>query len=81
MAHRAEPGEEAGTEPAAGGSAEARSFLTPEVPQPQETGDIVIDAALADLAGASAQDLDAQIAAGEHVHRTLQARLADLGGD
>lgn len=46
-----------------------------------ETGDIVIDAALADLAGAHREDLDGQIEAGQHVHRTLQARLADLGDD
>jgi len=45
-----------------------------------ETGDLVIDAALADLASADSQDLDAQIAAGEQVQRTLQSRLADLGG-
>lgn len=45
-----------------------------------ETGDLVIDAALADLAAAEPEDLDAQIAAGEQVQRTLQSRLADLGG-
>jgi hypothetical protein len=45
-----------------------------------ETGDLVIDAALADLAAAGSRDLDAQIAAGEQVQRTLQSRLADLGG-
>lgn len=48
-----------------------------EVP---ETGDLVIDAALAELASTPAADLDAQLAAGEQVQRTLQARLADLGG-
>ncbi len=36
--------------------------------------------ALAELAAAPADDLDAQLAAGEAVHRTLQARLHDLGG-
>jgi hypothetical protein len=55
-------------------------------PDPQrepapETGDIVIDSALRDLQAAPAGDLDAQIAAGQQVHRTLQARLSDLGGE
>ncbi len=49
-------------------------------PRPPETGDPVIDDALAELAAAPADDLDAQLAAGEAVHRTLQARLHDLGG-
>ena len=44
------------------------------------TGDIVIDAALTDLAVADAGDLDAVLDRGEAVHRTLQGRLADLGG-
>ncbi len=47
---------------------------------PPETGDLVIDAALRDLAAAPADDLDAQLDAGEAVHRTLQSRLGDLGG-
>ena len=42
--------------------------------------DIVIDAALTDLAVADADDLDAILDRGEAVHRTLQGRLADLGG-
>ena len=45
------------------------------------TGDIVIDSALQDLRDAPADDLDAQIEAGQHVQRTLQARLSDLGGE
>ena len=49
-------------------------------PAPPETGDIVIDAALRDLAAAPADDLDAQLQSGEAVHRTLQSRLSDLGG-
>ncbi|HSO65730.1 MAG TPA: hypothetical protein VLQ78_11590 [Ornithinibacter sp.] len=49
-------------------------------PAPPETGDIVIDAALRDLAAAPAEDLDAQLQSGEAVHRTLQSRLSDLGG-
>jgi hypothetical protein len=47
---------------------------------PPETGDIVIDSALRDLAAAPDDDLDAQLEAGEAVHRTLQSRLSDLGG-
>jgi hypothetical protein len=46
-----------------------------------ETGDIVIDSALRDLAQAPADDLDAQIEAGQRVHQTLQGRLSDLGGE
>ena len=47
---------------------------------PPRTDDIVIDAALRDLAAVPDDDLDGQLAAGEHVQRTLQSRLADLGG-
>ncbi|MFL6151076.1 MAG: hypothetical protein ACJ72B_01740 [Ornithinibacter sp.] len=47
---------------------------------PPDTGDLVIDAALGDLAAAPGDDLDAQLEAGEAVHRTLQSRLTDLGG-
>ncbi|MGE9807773.1 hypothetical protein [Janibacter sp. G1551] len=43
------------------------------------TGDNLIDAAVAELADAPLDDLDAQIAAGDNVQRTLQARLSDLG--
>jgi hypothetical protein len=49
-------------------------------PAPPETGDLVIDAALGELAQAPADDLDAQLHTGEAVHRTLQSRLSDLGG-
>lgn len=45
-----------------------------------ETGDLVIDAALRDLAAAPEDDLDAQIDKGEQVQSTLQGRLSDLGG-
>lgn len=45
-----------------------------------QTGDPAIDAALKDLADAPADDLDAQVAAGQRVHQTLQSRLSDLGG-
>jgi len=43
------------------------------------TGDIVIDAALQDLAAVEGTDLDGQIEAAEALQRTLQGRLADLG--
>ena len=53
----------------------------PAEPAPApETGDLVIDAALRDLAQAPESDLDAQIERGEQVQRTLQGRLSDLGG-
>ncbi len=45
-----------------------------------ESGDLVIDAALADLDAVAAHDLDGFIASGEAVHQTLKSRLTDLGG-
>jgi hypothetical protein len=47
---------------------------------PPETGDLVIDAALSDLAATDPDDLGAQLEAGERVDQTLRSRLADLGG-
>ena len=47
---------------------------------PPETGDIVVDSALQDLAAVPDDDLDCQLEAGEHVQRTLRSRLGDLGG-
>lgn len=44
-----------------------------------ETGDIVVDATLQDLATVEDSDLDATLAAGEALHATLTARLSDLG--
>jgi hypothetical protein len=44
------------------------------------TGDVQIDAALAELDAAAPDDLDGQVEAGQRVHRTLQSRLSDLGG-
>lgn len=46
---------------------------------PVATGDIVIDAALGDLAALPADDLDGHIEAAESLQRTLQGRLANLG--
>ncbi|MGL5853394.1 MAG: hypothetical protein ACRCZD_21635 [Phycicoccus sp.] len=44
-----------------------------------ETGDVAVDTATAAMETAP-DELDAQLQAGEEVHRTLQARLGDLGG-
>lgn len=57
------------------GSATAQSL-----PEPPETGDLVIDAALSELAASDPDDLAAQLEAGEQVDQTLRSRLADLGG-
>ena len=44
-----------------------------------ETGDLVVDAALTDLAAVDPRDLDEVLAAGDSVHATLTSRLSDLG--
>ncbi|WP_068258567.1 hypothetical protein [Janibacter limosus] len=44
-----------------------------------QTGDLVVDAVLDDLAGVDTADLDAVLAAGDAVHTTLTSRLSDLG--
>lgn len=44
-----------------------------------ETGDLIVDAALSDLAAVDPSDLGATLAAGDAVHTTLTARLSDLG--
>ncbi len=55
-------------------------FPAPVTAAPQ-TGDLVIDEALAGLEeSARSGDLDAQVEAGNRVHRELQERLDDLGG-
>ncbi|MDT0215377.1 hypothetical protein Q9R29_15905 [Rothia sp. ARF10] len=61
------------------GSTDEVEAPTQSAPAP-ETGDLVIDAALRDLAEAPEDDLDAQVERGEQVQRTLQGRLSDLGG-
>lgn len=58
--------------------------LAPKAPEPMpegtpETGDLVVDAALRDLAVVDPEDLDAVLTAGESVHGTLTSRLSDLG--
>ena len=55
--------------PAAGG---------PEVPP--VTGDAAVDAAMVEATAATDQPLEAQLAAYERAHRTLQDRLADVEG-
>lgn len=49
------------------------------LPGPPETGDIVVDATLRDLAAVDDADLQGALTAGESVHATLTARLSDLG--
>lgn len=58
--------------------------VLPEPPRsgggvPGATGDLVIDAALRDLAAVDPDDLDGHIETAESLQRTLQARLAHLG--
>ena len=62
------------------GAATAAAPGAPTAAPAPETGDLVIDAALRDLAEAPEDDLDAQVERGEQVQRTLQGRLSDLGG-
>jgi hypothetical protein len=51
----------------------------PERPgRPPETGDQAVDAVIASLAGAVGQPLEERLGVLEHVHRTLQDRLADV---
>ena len=47
----------------------------PDVPH---TGDQAVDAAVAALAGVAAAPLEERLGVLEHVHRTLQDRLADV---
>ena len=56
--------------------------MSAEVPEhpagPPETGDKAVDAAIAALAEVAAQPLEERLGVLEHVHRTLQDRLADV---
>lgn len=45
----------------------------------EESGDLVIDAGVRDLEAADEHGLDHVLEAAESLHRTLQARLSDLG--
>ena len=78
----AAPGPPTDAVPEASLSTTAPGMPPPEVPDPPATGDPDVDQALSRLhANASTGDLDAQADAGEAVHRALQDRLSDLGGD
>ncbi|HRC41807.1 hypothetical protein [Nostocoides sp.] len=52
----------------------------PVAGEPPHTGDLVIDAALQELAAAQAADVDAVLAAGSALESVLRARLGDLAG-
>ena len=56
--------------------------MSAEVPdhpaRPPETGDQAVDEAVAALAEVAAQPLEERLGVLEHVHRTLQDRLADV---
>lgn len=52
---------------------------TPPAPTVPETGDVVVDAALRDLAAVDPHDLDATMTAAGSLHATLTSRLSDLG--
>jgi len=58
------------------------SSIPAEVPerpsQPPATGDQAVDAAVAALADVAVRPLEERLAVLEHVHRTLQDRLADV---
>ena len=45
---------------------------------PPQTGDPAVDGAVAALAEVTAQPLEERLGVLEHVHRTLQDRLADV---
>lgn len=47
---------------------------------PPQTGDPLIDAALAGLTDVAASDIDGVLARADDVLTTLRSRLADLGG-
>lgn len=73
------------TEPTASGASPdvvTSTTNSPAVPLfPSSTGDPVIDAGLHRLRESrNADSLDAEIEAGQDLHRVLQERLADLGG-
>ena len=53
----------------------------PPVATREPTGDVVVDGALEEFDRVTGEPLDAHVEVGEKVHRTLQARLADLGDE
>ncbi len=57
-----------------------RQQPAPPAPRtPPLTGDVELDAAMAELARAQSQSFTERIDSGERVHRLLQGRLGDLG--
>ena len=56
--------------------------MSAEIPErparPPETGDQVVDPVVAALAEVAVQPLEERLGVLEHVHRTLQDRLADV---
>lgn len=73
-----EPAAEARPAPSVGPEAQQAPSGDADVPH---TGDVVIDAVVAELAEVRERPLDEHIAAGEKAHRVLQGRLSDLGGE
>jgi len=85
---RGEPVEERGTTPQTDDPSRGPADTSPgqqlggkQAPSADRkpTGDAVVDRALDDLDDVSGQPLDRHIEVGQQVHRTLQARLADIG--
>jgi broad specificity phosphatase PhoE len=64
------------------GSVTGVSPTSEELPEgaarPPETGDQAVDRVVAALAEVAAQPLEQRLGVLEHVHRTLQDRLADV---
>ena len=65
----------------AGAAAGSGLVTPPAVATKEPTGDAVVDAVLDEFDRVTGEPLDAHVEVGEKVHRTLQARLADLGDE
>ncbi|MGN6635399.1 MAG: hypothetical protein ACTHJ6_08050 [Oryzihumus sp.] len=81
-----EPGSPEGSdqvpEPTGSSPAAGSGLVTPPAVATREpTGDVVVDAVLDEFDRVTGEPLDAHVEVGEKVHRTLQARLADLGDE
>lgn len=76
-------GSEQGSNETSGAAPAAGSGLVtpPAVATKEPTGDVVVDAVLDEFDRVTGEPLDAHVEVGEKVHRTLQARLADLGDE
>ncbi|MGZ4751377.1 MAG: hypothetical protein ACXVYU_09905 [Oryzihumus sp.] len=75
------PGATAGAGAGAGAAADSGLVTPPAVATREPTGDVVVDAVLDEFDRVTGEPLDAHVEVGEKVHRTLQARLADLGDE